>query len=325
MLRTVLKRSGKVFTWFIGVVAVLALVGFVFQNGATKANAPDLPPGGRMVDVGDYRLFLQTSGTKRNGPTVVFDSGYGTAASTADWSRIVPDVAKVTQVVTYDRAGYGFSDDTGSARTSERLAEDLHTLLRKADVPGPYLLVGHSLGGFTVRTFAQQYPDEVAGAVLIDAAQEDGPREEMPLGALLVGRKVGLVRALGAVGLYPPVGNAEKFLEPADAGLIAELTYARMSDAAQRSEFEEAFTDANRDQLRATRTAGFGDKPLVVVTSSRNVQANPQWGPLQEAQLKLSSRARQVVVDSGHYVHWEQPQSVIDAIAEVAGQAPTLP
>ncbi len=316
MLKRIGKKAVKVSSWLTGVLMAALLGLFIYQNAATASHRPDMPDGGHMVDVGGYRLFMQTRGEAGGNPTVVFDSGLGTASSTADWSLVAPQVATRTRVVTYDRAGYGFSDDTDTPRTSARLAEDLHTMLHNGGVPGPYVLVGHSLGGFTVRMFAQRYPTEVAGVVLVDAAQEDGPEETLPVTTLMLARKAGLIRGAGAIGLLP-AGPYTKTLAAPDVELMNEFTYARMFDTAQRSEYEQATTQANRAALRDYRAAGFGDKPLVVLTASKTVQAQPTWGPLQRAQLKLSKRSRQTIVDSAHHIQWEQPQAVIDAVSQI--------
>jgi pimeloyl-ACP methyl ester carboxylesterase len=100
-----------------------------------------------LVDVGGYQLHLSEKGTGR--PTVVLESGLGD--SSAPWSTVFDAVAAFTRVVAYDRAGLGRSDRAVTPRTCADLVADLHTLLRRAAVPSPYVLVGHSFGGFTVR------------------------------------------------------------------------------------------------------------------------------------------------------------------------------
>jgi pimeloyl-ACP methyl ester carboxylesterase len=110
------------------------------------------------------------------GPTVVIDAGWGD--SSGAWSSWVqPSVARTTRVCTYDRAGMGYSEPGPLPRTAQRFAEELHTLLSGADIPGPYVLVGHSLGGLPVRVFAHEHAAEVAGVVLIESMS---PRQAKP-------------------------------------------------------------------------------------------------------------------------------------------------
>ena len=163
--------------WTGGIAAVLlalATLGALRESAAEAGDARAYPPPGRMVDVGGHRLHINCVGT--GSPTVVIDAGWGDWSAT--WSSWVqPGVATSTRVCTYDRAGYGYSEPGPLPRTAERVAQELHTLLQRADVPGPYVMVGHSLGGAHVRVFAHAYPDEVAGVVLIESMN---PRAAKP-------------------------------------------------------------------------------------------------------------------------------------------------
>jgi pimeloyl-ACP methyl ester carboxylesterase len=121
-----------------------------------------------LVDVGGYRLHIQTKG---NGvPTVVMESGLCQPTST--WGQLPNAIAKFTRVVTYDRAGLGLSDFPSQRRTSQDIVAELNRLLRNVGIPGPYVLVGHSFGGLNVRLYASQYPDQVVGMIFVDAAHE---------------------------------------------------------------------------------------------------------------------------------------------------------
>src|SRR5688572_2906899 len=175
------RRARRLLVWLGGIVAVLlglGLVGAGYESVAEAADARAYPPPGQLVDVGGYRLHINCVGT--GSPTVVIDAGWG------DWSAVwsswvQPAAAQTTRVCTYDRAGYGYSEAGPLPRTSERFAQELHTLLQEAQVPGPYVLVGHSLGGALVRVFAQQYAAEVAGVVLIDSMN---PKPDEPAAAV---------------------------------------------------------------------------------------------------------------------------------------------
>ena len=137
----------------------------IYEPLAEAADAKAYPPPGQMVDVGGYRLHINCTGS--GSPTVVIESGWGDLS--ASWGWVQPEVAKTTRICTYDRAGMGWSEASPQPRTAREFAKELHTLLVKANEPGPYVLVGHSMGGFTVLVYAHDYPDEVSGLVLIDA------------------------------------------------------------------------------------------------------------------------------------------------------------
>jgi pimeloyl-ACP methyl ester carboxylesterase len=110
-------------------------------------------------------------------PVVVLDSGLG--GDISQWRLVHPEVAKFTRVISYDRAGLGWSDRGPRDRTSKQIVKELHTMLKQAEVPGPYVLVGSSFGGYNVQLFAHEYPDQVAGLVLVDSPI-DLTHEEIP-------------------------------------------------------------------------------------------------------------------------------------------------
>ena len=146
------------------VVLVLLAVGGVYES-IRESTAPAVAMRGQLVDVGPYRLHLECHGSR--GPTVILEPGAG--GSAASMGLIAPAVARDSRVCVYDRAGRGWSDPAASPPDGAQIATDLHTLLDRAHVPGPYVLAGHSFGGLYVRAYAAKYPDEVAGLVLVDS------------------------------------------------------------------------------------------------------------------------------------------------------------
>ena len=171
--RRVLRGIGRTLAALVGLIVVLGLVGAVYESAAEAADMRAYPPPGQLVDVGGYRLHINCVGT--GSPTVVIDAGWGDWS--AGWSRVQPEAAKTTRVCTYDRAGMGYSEPGPLPRTAEQFAKELHTLLQHAAIPGPYVLVGHSMGGAPVRVFAHTYAAEVAGVVLIESMN---PRQAKP-------------------------------------------------------------------------------------------------------------------------------------------------
>lgn len=149
------------------------LTGLALMMSVSLAHALSCPLTGKnlnekCINVGGYQLYMQTHG---QGPTVVFESGLGDASW--NWDKVTPEVAKFARTVTYDREGLGLSQknaNNASARTAEDAVKNLRLLLTKANIKPPYILVGHSLGGLYMQLFAQEYPNEVAGVVLVDSA-----------------------------------------------------------------------------------------------------------------------------------------------------------
>src|SRR5215210_2904828 len=162
---------GRIWRPLLGLVVVLlalAVVGAMYQSIATELAERAYPPPGGMVDVGGYSLHINCMG--QGSPTVVLDAGSG--AFSAQWVRVQQEVSDTTRVCAYDRAGMGLSEMGPAPRDAKQITSELHTLLSKAGIEGPYVLVGHSFGGMYMQTYAARYPDEVAGVVLVDSSTD---------------------------------------------------------------------------------------------------------------------------------------------------------
>ncbi len=207
-----MKRS---FTLAAVAVAILVLSPKT-PFAQTSGGSPASQPLGRMVDVGGYRLHINCAG--RGNPTVVLIAGSGDFSF--DWSLVQPDVSRVTRVCSYDRAGIAWSDPGPTPRTMRQDAYELHKLLGAARVKGPYVLVGHSIGGLIARVYAEQYPDEVAGVVLVDPTHEDT--------TLMYQGKIVRVRE-GAKGVsIPPVQTMRSSPPKPPAAEILSVNNCRM-------------------------------------------------------------------------------------------------
>src|SRR5208282_353888 len=156
-------------------IATAVTVALLYQALGAAGDARRFPPPGRLVALdgsGGPRLHLHSMGD--SGPSVILDAGIG--ASSLSWSLVQAPAARYARVYAYDRAGYGWSDPprrSNGPRIASRQAEELRALLRAADVAGPYILVGHSFGGYVVRLYAERWPVEVAGLVMVDSPDAD--------------------------------------------------------------------------------------------------------------------------------------------------------
>jgi pimeloyl-ACP methyl ester carboxylesterase len=167
-----MHRTGKTLLWLVVALLVLALIGAIYQAFATEIYRRIYPPPGELVDVGGHSLHINCVG--EGSPTVILESGSG--ATSVDWANIQPEVADTTRVCAYDRAGSGWSEPGPGPGDPQQIAAELHTLLGNAGIDGPYILVGHSFGGLYVLMYADLYPNEVEGMVLVDSSHPEQSR-----------------------------------------------------------------------------------------------------------------------------------------------------
>lgn len=344
------RRATRSVANTIGRVAVCALVAFAAAPRLSAQNAsssPPFPPPGQLVDIGGWRLHLNCTGTTTpSQPTVILEAGIGDFS--VEWSLVQPEVAKFARVCSYDRADEGWSDFGPHPRTLHQIVYELHTMLDRASVRPPYVLVGHSFGGVVVRLFRSTYPAEVVGMVLVEAGA-DNPLRMMPNGTLVHSAELVTGKAVPAVKTANPVHeadlppgvlaqlqsaareNAPRANEPprnklpADAQRMRSWTYAQVKHWAQG---DNPFEAEELAQLRAERTKGefpYGAMQLVVITRGISDETGPDGKALEqehradhEAVAKMAVRGQLVVATrSGHHVQIDEPELVISAIRGV--------
>ena len=258
----------------IGVAAVTVFaagVGAATQAYAEHRDADRYPAPGQLVEIDGHTLHLNITGTKHagEGPTVILESGMGPAFSDA-WAWYQNAIDDYAQVVSYDRPGLGWSDPHPHGTDPVQLAEDLHAALDQADVEGPYLVVGHSLGAFHSRVFTQIFHDDVAGLVLLDPSHEDQwerfpkpvldaqPTYNRLLQTLPVAARFGITR------LYHPLEMLAEDL-PAPVQDRARAQVNKVDHLAATWDERDAFDeigDAARDH-----GSELGDIPLLVLSA----------------------------------------------------------
>lgn len=302
-------------------------------------------PTGKLVDVGGRKLHINCTG--KGSPTIVMEAGAGDFSF--DWSLVQPKIAKFTRVCTYDRAGYAWSEPGPTPRTMQQVVYELHSGLSMAGVKSPYVLVGHSLGGLMVRIYADQYPKEVVGMVLVDSSHEDQLiiiRDRTTKKEKIVhwremasGRKIPPVQTTMTPAATPNTPQQTKStnqskLEPPYNKLPLQMQQMRRwaisqssYDAARISETFDFLADelALMYSQRGSRTYPLGDMPLIVLTrgvAGEDEQASKQLRDdhdrLQTDLLRLSSNSKQVVAKkSGHHIQLDEPTLLVDALKQI--------
>jgi pimeloyl-ACP methyl ester carboxylesterase len=267
-------------------------VGALVQDVTTPQVRHDHPAPGRTVTVGDHRLHVDCRGA--GGPTVVLFNGMGEFS--ASWARITDQVSDTTRVCAYDRAGQGWSDDVDEPQDGVTAAADLHALFDAAGEQGPYVLVGHSTGGPYAMTYAAQYPEDVAGMVLLDSSS---PRQfadmpAYPLQYALMKRGLGLMPTLARVGLGPVIG-ASSNLPGAEGDLVEAMSSTVRAQRNGRDEISIVPRVFEQSQSLTTLDA----RPLVVLTASENLSTEG-WSAAQDRLAALSSDSVHRDVRSSH-------------------------
>ena len=244
---------------------------------------PALPPA-RIAETAMGKRSLVVAG--EGGPTVVFESGLGDGKEA--WGPVFQAVSQHARVVAYDRAGYGDSDPSTARRDGEQIVQELRALLRAEQLPPPYVLVGHSLGGTLAKLFARMHPEEVAGVVLVDARNSDFAGRARHMGVLRL--------------LYEP---------PKALYLLA------------RQAIRHELRAAHLTMQQARRAGPFPSVPLIVLTHRRAATHWPKdlgraWLDSQHSMARLSVLGRiEVCDDSGHHVHRDRPDAVVQAVLSV--------
>jgi pimeloyl-ACP methyl ester carboxylesterase len=304
-------------------LVVLVAAGAIYQRVGVARDAHAYPPPGERVDVGGRSLHLNCAGEAADGrPTVILETLSG--GLSPYWAWVQPEIAQTTRVCSYDRAGRGWSDPGPEPPTLARTVADLHALLQAAGEPGPYVLVGHSIGGPYVRRYAADYPEEVAGIVLVDAGHPD-QFDRHPELLAAVREFVSylnffpLLTDLGVFRLYFAAGGEIDF-QDLPARQHAET--AAFLSSADHWRSVRAETIAGEGIFRDAQTLGdLGALPLAVVTAGQGGASG--WAGLQAELAQLSSNSMHVVVEDAQHAslafneaHARETSAAIRAVIE---------
>lgn len=324
--------------WIIRILVWLLILGLFFTTltwfaGAQAKSelANENPPPGQLVDVGGYRLHINCMG--QGSPTVIMEAGNNDFS--VQWSLVQPEIAKSTRVCIYDRAGFGWSDASPYPRTLETTVKELHTLLVSAKVEAPYVMVGHSFGGILVRAFAYQFPDQIAGIVLVDSAHQEQVGRVPALqnaATQVIGqfRTLSVMQSFGLLALSPeqiPVRGLQGVALQQYRAILATTNYFTVA----ANETEAIFADWGN--IPSDDEASLKDIPLIVLSRGlpeplpgvsvvENQQYEQEWQEMQKELVALSSESRQIIAkESGHYIQLQQPDLVIDAVEQIVESA----
>lgn len=293
----------------IGILVVILVVlfggSFTAEAVLEARDVRRYPAPGQLIDVGGYRLHVNVTGTPRGKPTVLLAHGAG---STSDqWGWVQQQLSAVTRVVSYDRPGMGYSEPPPVPLTAEEMLSQLHDALVRAGAPGPYVVVGHSMGAISTLAFAERYPDEVVGAVLVDPLTTDNPtfvREVLQIEPIAPSPVLAQLARFGMFRLLDTNGQFVGQLPAENAARLRAAQAAYPTNAATVPDIEL------NDRLAATAApaTALQDKPLIVLSAGNADQGftppdRRRFTALNEkvAEERSSRGEHRVVPDVDHY------------------------
>jgi len=325
-------------------VGGLFALGFVYETLGSWYDRRRYPPLGRLFDIGRCRLHLHRRGEGE--PVVVLEAGI--AGSSLGWTNVQGKLAAFTTVCSYDRAGLGWSHDCAEPRTAGQLTSELHALLNRAGLAGPYILVGHSFGGLLIRAYSHFHPEQVAGLVFLDPASPTAwaacpavARKRLETGVRLARRgavlaRFGIVRAT----LTALVSGARHLPQ-----LVARTTAKRASGTIERLLGEVTkLPDAVWPIIRShwSRPQSFSALARYLESLPGNAQAVPAM-PLaaqtpfvilsaatataaelseRDSWVEQSQAGRHIqAADAGHWLQLDRPDLVVAAVRELVEKA----
>ncbi|HSM72261.1 MAG TPA: alpha/beta hydrolase [Anaerolineales bacterium] len=309
-------------------ILTMVLMTLTYAAGAiAKRNLMEkYPAPGQLINVDGFRMYIHCTG--EGSPTVILAAGLDDFS--IFWSQVQPEIAKVTRVCSYDRAGLGWSEASPSPRTSGNMVKELHALLINGGVDGPYVMVGHSFGGALTRLYAHQYPGEVAAMILVDAAPDE-LFIRVPNWDDAIQGKLGLYRTLAPLGSFGLLAFTPQSIP--NRGLSEDVLAQYRAIAVSTDYFQTgiAENEAFQDNLTEVRSANISlpDMPLVVISrgywdaipgfsEAENQQAWQMWQEMQAELLLLSSTSRHVIAtESEHHVQLQQPELIINSIIDL--------
>lgn len=335
---SIAKRWMMRFCLGIFLVVVIAIAaGVVYETSARAQTTQDFPPPGKMIDIGGRKIQLDCRGS--GSPTVVFESGLDMSGSLS-WSMVHDEIAKTTRACAYSRAGIMWSDPTDAHQNGKTIAEDLHTTLSKAGERGPFVLVGHSLGGPYIMTYTKYFGQEVAGLVFVDASHPDqmhraSNEEKAELKKMQSRDKIlaalslaGVERAVTASNKGMPnrpewVNQAVKAYRPTSLGSMLKESDASDETLAEAGTFRQL---GDRPLFVLTAMARFSDQAMAswkIPTEQAN-KYKETWTQMQDELATWSSQSQhQFVSDANHYIQFDRPDIVIAAVRSVVERVRT--
>ncbi len=297
-----MKKALIVLKWLAKSFGLLLFL-IIFAGLTFRVFAPKPQPPGELVDIGGFKLHINSAGEKSNKPTLVIETGQALPCEHYHW--LSEGLKDSLRVVRYDRAGIAYSDMSHTPRDPTTIAHELHALLEKAGESPPYILAGHSFGGLFIRVYTQLYPDEVEALIFIDSSHPDQrerlnfPKQKDVSWML---NTVAILGDIGVLGIFDRLNGSILYVED-----FPDEVNNRFYDYTLNGKYYRGYRDEikwNQSVYNQSRgTNNFGSLPIRVFTANKRYngeEANPEWIKLQGEIAALSTDGQHFLIDGHH-------------------------
>lgn len=314
----------KLMTLIFGASTFFLILGYGYQTASEMDSRKAFPPDGQLVWVNDTTYHIHCIGV--GSPTVILEQGLGHAAIL--WRDLHEQLGTVTRTCAYDRAGLGFSQPVLKPLTAAEVAQHLHNLLDKVGIDDDLILAGWSAGGVYVRSYYQQFPENVKGMLLIDSSHEQQSLK-LPL-VMPTGWEIKLDHFKWMFGIHRFNDIVEPMIEmnfekaqPAPSTLIK--IRAVYNTVRQNVSATNEYLSFVQDSSQKSGPESLGDLPLTVISAGLSYAQNDEkraedviWEAMQLELSQLSSNGKRIIAqDSGHGIVFDQPAIIVDSVQEM--------
>jgi len=313
----------------LGVILAAVIVLPIAAGLTLKGLARDVPPPGRLIDVGGHKLHLNRQGPKNELPTIIIEAG--TSMASPAYHYLQAALAEITDVCTYDRAGLGWSQPAPQLNTSDRIADDLHTLVDKAGVQRPFVFVGHSVAGLHMRVYQEKYPRDVQAIVFLDAALPhmfEAMAFDVTTFLASLKLQVRVIKTLSNLGLtylWNPLYRRLGFPAEIERQIKVLLKRPSASDGMLAE-----FVSGLESHKQTSHLGTLGALPTLVVTAADTMsgalpstleptETNTAWLALQAELMALSSNSCHVTIKNADHNSLVTDQANVHAVADHIG------
>ncbi|UZW15127.1 alpha/beta hydrolase [Clostridium pasteurianum] len=311
------KRKFKIPQDIILIIIIILLFGIVWQWVMVEKERNILLAKGEIFNINKHNMSIYSTGIGRD--TVILIPGSGTPSSFTDFYTIQMELQSYAKTVSFDRAGFGWSEKTDIPRTINILSEELHELLEKSGQTPPYILVGHSLASLEVIHFAQKYPTEVKGIVLLDGGSPEFYANDSESKSYILNRVSAVLRVTGIARAFQNLGVKLPFVGenlrynrlPSDIKKIDIAMYYKYLGNTNNLQY---IKNINENAKEVIKNGHIKNIPLTIVSSD----SNDSWTKTQKELLSWSNHSFQETLhNSGHYIHWSNTDYIVKKIKEI--------